>query len=126
MAHSQHTDRGHLEQKYGEYDKGSPARAMGRQLKKFSHVRPGERCLIVAGDNRKELERLAGEPIESAEELVRRFKRLQNIDLAGVSVELSDAQKRYIAANAEFWGKTPEVYLQERLDELLASVAGDK
>ncbi len=100
---------------------------LAEQLKRFAHVDPFDRILVVAARQRDELEGvLSGGGIEDASDLVLKVKSLASIQIAGVKLDFTPGQKRELKRLAERQGITYKEIVErtvKSMEEQFFSVA---
>ena len=94
-------------------------------LKEFNEVgSDGLRYFIVAGDDRRAIERIFETTVEDAQQLVQRVTNMSVVQVGGYHRELTDTESRLIQAQAEFWSEDVQAYLKRITDEALNVALG--
>lgn len=112
---------------FAEYAKNSPEspqKGIEAQLERFKGIPPQERALVFTSEERGLLEKLFGRPIEAAGDLVKWIKKLQEIEVGGLSVPLTEGQVKRLQSNATFFGEKPEVMLARKVRTALFDALG--
>lgn|SRR5678815_6128959 len=103
---------------YTEYTTHFPTgvnKGMVAQLKRFKDFPPTERALLFKPEERKELEKLFGRPIENGDELVKWIRGLLTLNVGGTEVPLTAVQQKLLGDEARFFKKEPAAYLAEKV-----------
>ncbi|KKL13353.1 hypothetical protein LCGC14_2526630, partial [marine sediment metagenome] len=80
---------------------------LAEQLKRFVHVDPYDRIIVIPSAQRDELERiLSGGALEDAADLVLKVEKLASIRIGGVSLDFTPGQKRELKRLADRQGIT--------------------
>jgi hypothetical protein len=111
-------------QKYAQYDMESPERALQRQLEANKDHDPGQRRLVVSGQDLSALERAVGKQFETATSLLHAFGPLAQLKLDEVQVSLTEWQRKRLLQAATFAGKEPSAFLEDLLKRSLQTVLG--
>lgn len=109
---------------YAKYTPESPQKGIEAQLERFKGIPPSERALIFTSSERGSLEKLFGRPIEAAGDLEKWIRKLQEVEVGGVSVPLSEGQVKRLASNANFFGEKPRVMLERKIRTALNDAIG--
>lgn len=109
---------------YGEMDPESPQRAMEKQLERFKSYLPTERVLLFSPEERRELERLYGRPIDEPLRFIEFIRKLVSVDIAGVPVVLNAGQVKRLVAEAEHVHRKPAELLEQKVKQMAFAVLG--
>lgn len=109
---------------YAKYSPESPQKGIEAQLERFKGIPPGERALIFTSEERGVLEKLFMRPIEAAGDLVKWVQKLQEIEVGGVTVALTEGQVKRLATNAKFFGEKAASLLERKVRTALADSIG--
>ncbi|MCJ2564309.1 MAG: hypothetical protein LN417_09520 [Candidatus Thermoplasmatota archaeon] len=89
------------------------------QLKRFAHVDPYDRIIVLPATQRDELEKvLSGGAIEDASDLVLKVESLASIQLEGVVLDFTPGQKRELKRLAERQGITYEEIVKRTVQSM--------
>lgn len=111
-------------QKYAEASPESPQKGIEKQLIRFVGIPVDERPLVFSSEERKEIEKLFGRPLEAAGDLVKWVKKLQEIEVGGVTVALTEGQVKRLQTNAHFFNQKPETMLVQKVQTALLQALG--
>jgi hypothetical protein len=94
-----------LYQEFVDRGGASPNKALVQHIQRFREFTPEKRALIFTDAQRKRLEGLFGEGIDSTsmEKFLLWLERRSTINVEGVEVRLSPAQMKAAEAKAKFW-----------------------
>lgn len=109
---------------YAKHCPDDPRRGIEAQLERFKGLPPGERVLFFDEKSRSELERLFQRPIEDPAKLVEWVKKLQELNVAGIEVPLTEGQAKRLASDAKFFNTTPEKLVKTRVTTALRDAIG--
>lgn len=106
---------------YAAMDPKVPQRAIEKQLERFRKNSIADRILPVGDQARRELEKLRGRPIESAEDLISWIRERMTVDLGEVELALSEDQLVRLKTRADFHRQTPAAHLSQLIKSLLSA-----
>ncbi len=109
---------------YAKYSPASPAKGIEAQLERFKTISPKERALVFSSEERGEIEKLYGMPIEKAADLIKWLKKLQEVQVGGLTLPLTEGQVKRLESNAKFFGTTPMVLLKQKVQGALFDALG--
>jgi hypothetical protein len=110
--------------KYVGMNPQNPHKAIQKQLERFSDVRPGDRAIVVTGDDLSEVQRAAQRSVETPKDIVKLIEEALKVKSEDVEVSLTEGQRNRLRAEASFWGKAPGEYASNALKEAMASRFG--
>lgn len=111
-------------EKYSTYSPEDPRKGIETQLERFKGIPPSERALIFNSEDRGEIEKLFGRPIEAAAELVKWVKRLQEVNVGGIDIPLTEPQVKKLESDARFFGEKAETMLPRKARTALRDAIG--
>lgn len=102
---------------------GPGRKEMERALEKWAPFSLSQRLMIFAPEERAELEKLiGGPPNPTPKEVLERLKKMLSMDIAGISISLTEVQQRRLQAQAKGQGRDFLPYLQDRMKEAVRLV----
>lgn len=92
---------------------------LAEQLKRFAHIDPYDRIVVIPSGQRDELEKiLSGGVIEDAADLVLKVEALAAIQVEGVTLDFTPGQKRELKRLADRQGITYEEIVQRTVKSM--------
>lgn len=102
-------------QKYVAMNPQNPHKAILKQLDRFQDVRPGDRAIVIAGDDLVSLQRQTQNLVNTPQEVIDLVKNALTVRSEDVNVQLSETQRSRIRQEANFWQKDPGEYASDAL-----------
>lgn len=110
--------------KYEERDKKSPRRALERTIECFQDVNPEDRTVILTKDQRVELEKLYGKPIEDFSLFLRWLVERSSVTVEGVKIPLKGGQLKYLSGQVNHYKRPLEDVVREAVQNAIDAHLG--
>ncbi len=91
---------------------------MRKVLEEMKNVDPSDRYILVAGDDRRAIEKIFQTTIETASGLAKKVARLNAVNIADARMEFTSDELERIREQATFHGKPFEQFLVEMIAEI--------
>ncbi len=91
---------------------------MRKVLEEMQDVDPSDRYILVAGDDRRAIEKIFQTTIETASGLAKKVARLNAVNIEGARMDFTSDELERIRDQASFHGRTFEAFLIEMLSEM--------
>lgn len=88
------------------------------RLQRFADIPSKDRTIVLAGDDRRELEAIFGVSFDNPKDLIRRAHLMSTATIEGVEMHFTDDELFRIKTQASFFGKTAKEYLEEQVLEI--------
>lgn len=109
---------------YVKYSPTNPQKGILKQLERFKEVSPAEHTLVFSREHLKNLAELTKLGFDTPEDLIKALERALSVDVAGVSVPLTDSQRKRVESFATFFHEPAKDYLTRRIKEMISAVFG--
>lgn len=97
-------------------------RKMAQAIEFFKDVDKNDRPVLLAGDDRRAIEKIFQTTIDDSSKLVKLVQNMSRVSLGGVDMEFTSDQLERMKAQAGFHGRTLETYMRETVEELKAAM----
>ena len=91
---------------------------MKRAITEFKDVDKNDRYLMIAGDGRRELEKVFQTTVDDAKKLARLVKNMCTVKIGGVEHSFTSDELARLQAQAGFYGKSLEDYIKDQIAEI--------
>ncbi len=91
---------------------------MREAIEAYQHVDKSDRVVLLAGDQRRAIEAVFQTTIDDANKLVKLTQNMNSVRIGDVDMAFSSDQLERLKAQAEFHGRTLEVFIRETVEEL--------
>jgi hypothetical protein len=91
---------------------------MRKVLEEMQGVDPADRYFIVAGDDRRAVEKVFQTTIGDSKQLARAVERLNAVSIEGTKMEFTSEELERIRMQATFHGKVFEQFLEDMVAEI--------
>lgn len=109
-------------EKYGQQNKANPRFAIEQVIEKYAHVGSGK-AVILTGEALAELQKLVGQ-LDNAEGVVNAVKKVSALGLDGVTLALTESQRKNVADLAKHTGQEVKVLLENKVKQALQNALG--
>lgn len=109
---------------YVKHSPQNPQKGIAKQLERFKEVSPAEHTLVFSQKHLKKLAELTKTGFDTPEDLIKALERALSVDVAGVSVPLTDSQRKRVESFATFFAEPTKDYLTRRIKEMVSVVFG--
>ncbi len=113
-----------LYQAYVKMNPQNPHKNMVKQLERFKEIPLASATLVFSPDDMKRLTKMTQLSIESPEQLLDILEKTLSLEIDSVKITLSEGQRKRLASNANFMGKTVPEFLSARAKEAVLNAFG--
>lgn len=114
-----------LYQHYAERNPSNPQSELAMALKEFAPYFPGKKRVVIEGEKLKQLSKILGHPISTADELLEHAQRSEKVTLGkGIEVELGVGQRQRLMAQAEFFKQPFEEFVKKQVSAGVVAIVG--
>lgn len=111
-------------EEYKKMNPASPSKAIELQLERFKGLKIHDRALILSSEERQEIEKLRGMPLETVTDLIKWVRNLVTASVGGVEIALKDGQRKKLEGEAKFYHQDPKAYAEKTIRRVIDHALG--